>query len=102
MGCIKSKEDKGSAKNRSENTADSVSAHVVHYGPEPTQLDPAPAGGYNSHSVTPFGGLTVIAPFGGASSSFSSAVVNTFPGSVSGEMSVALVTWLRSYSSSLR
>ncbi|XP_048856850.1 tyrosine-protein kinase yes isoform X5 [Brienomyrus brachyistius] len=85
MGCIKSKEDKGtSMKYRSENTTDSVSAHVVHYGPEPTQLDPAPAGGYNSHSVTPFGGLSVMAPFGGASSSFSSAVVNTFPGSVSG------------------
>uniref|UniRef100_A0A3B3SGG0 SH3 domain-containing protein n=1 Tax=Paramormyrops kingsleyae TaxID=1676925 RepID=A0A3B3SGG0_9TELE len=58
MGCIKSKEDKGSSKYRSENTTDSVSAHVVHYGPEPTQLDPAPAGGYNSHSVTPFGGVT--------------------------------------------
>ncbi|KPP66462.1 hypothetical protein Z043_115034 [Scleropages formosus] len=85
MGCIKSKEDKGPAmKYRPENTADSVSGHVGHYGPEPTQLDPTPAVGYNSHSVTPFGGSSIIAPFGGASSSFSASATSTFPGSVSG------------------
>uniref|UniRef100_A0A8C9VJS2 Tyrosine-protein kinase n=1 Tax=Scleropages formosus TaxID=113540 RepID=A0A8C9VJS2_SCLFO len=83
MGCIKSKEDKGPAmKYRPENTADSVSGHVGHYGPEPTQLDPTPAVGYNSHSVTPFGGSSIIAPFGGASSSFSASATSTFPGGV--------------------
>uniref|UniRef100_W5MYR5 Tyrosine-protein kinase n=1 Tax=Lepisosteus oculatus TaxID=7918 RepID=W5MYR5_LEPOC len=91
MGCIKSKEDKGpTMKYRPENTTESVSAHVGHYGPDPTQLNQSPAlkgpaSNYNSHSMTPFGGSSLMTPFGGASSSsFSSAVTNPFPGSATG------------------
>ena len=92
MGCIKSKEGKGPAmKYRPENAgADSVSAHVGHYGPDPTQLNQSPtpkgpASSYNSHSITPFGGSSIMTPFGGASSSFSAAVSSPFPGGVTGE-----------------
>ncbi|KAG9348005.1 hypothetical protein JZ751_004024, partial [Albula glossodonta] len=92
MGCIKSKEGKGPAmKYRPENATDSVSAHVGHYGPDPTQLNqsPAPSKGpansYNSHpAMTPFGGSSVMTPFGGASSSFTAAVTSPFPGAVTG------------------
>lgn len=96
MGCVKSKEDKGSSqKYRPEaNNPNPVSSHMGHYGPDPTQIGQSPAlkgpnNSYNSHAsaITPFGGSTsVITPFGGAASSFSAvAVSNAFPGGVTGK-----------------
>ncbi|XP_078072201.1 tyrosine-protein kinase Yes isoform X1 [Mustelus asterias] len=79
MGCIKSKEDKGPAmKYRPGDTAGTVGAHITQYGPDPTQLTQSPApkgpsGNFNKPSgnfITPFGGSAGMAPFGGASSSF--------------------------------
>ncbi|RXN00703.1 Tyrosine-protein kinase Yes [Acipenser ruthenus] len=93
MGCIKSKEDKGpTIKYRPENAPDSISAHVGHYGPDPTQLSQSPASkgpipNYNSHSMTPFGGSSLMTPFGGASSSFS-VVTNPFPSVITGGVTI--------------
>uniref|UniRef100_A0A3Q3FRP3 Tyrosine-protein kinase n=1 Tax=Labrus bergylta TaxID=56723 RepID=A0A3Q3FRP3_9LABR len=98
MGCIKSKEDKGTTmKYRQENSTGSdpnaiaTTPHVGHYGPDPTQLQQNPptssssgSGGASfNHTLTPFGGSSsAITPFGGASSSFSGPVSNSFSGGV--------------------
>ncbi|CAB1349520.1 unnamed protein product [Coregonus sp. 'balchen'] len=94
MGCIKSKEDKGpTMKYRPDNApvSDVIGPHVGHYGPDPTQLQQnqssstGPAAGFNPHAITPFGGASsIMTPFGGASTSFSGALLGTFPGAVSG------------------
>ncbi|XP_074549397.1 tyrosine-protein kinase yes-like [Halichoeres trimaculatus] len=99
MGCIKSKEDKGSnMKYRQENStgsdpnATAATPHVGHYGPDPTQLQQnqppsssSSSGAANfNHTLTPFGGSSaVMTPFGGASSSFTGPVSNSFSGAVS-------------------
>ncbi|XP_051784839.1 tyrosine-protein kinase yes [Erpetoichthys calabaricus] len=93
MGCVKSKDDKGSAvKYRHENMQDSISAHVGHYGPDPTQINQSPASkgptsNYNNHSIAPFGGSSIMTPFGGASSSFP-VVTNPFPGVATGGVTI--------------
>lgn len=103
MGCVKSKEDKGPAKYRSENSTGSepnttATPHAGHYGPDPTQQqqNQAPPSSSNTgavnfnHNITPFGASSSgITPFGGASS-FSGAVSNSFSGAVSGEECVRI------------
>lgn len=74
MGCIKSKEDKGSSlKYRTENAPESITPHGSNYGSDSAQTNQSPAikgpsANFNSHSVTPFGGPSGMTPFGGASS----------------------------------
>lgn len=100
MGCIKSKEEKGSTmKYCPENStmADPNStagaSQMGHYGPDPTQLQnqvPSSSSGnvgvnFN-HTITPFGGSSsAMTPFGGVSSSFTGPVSNSFSGAVSSE-----------------
>uniref|UniRef100_A0A8C7YF12 Tyrosine-protein kinase n=1 Tax=Oryzias sinensis TaxID=183150 RepID=A0A8C7YF12_9TELE len=97
MGCIKSKEDKGpvlkyqpESSPVSDSTAGAATAHVGHYGPDPTQQNQAPAPSSGSgvvnfnHNLAPFGGSSsTITPFGGASTSFSGPLSNSFSGAVS-------------------
>ncbi|XP_040028226.2 tyrosine-protein kinase yes [Gasterosteus aculeatus] len=96
MGCVRSKEDKGSApgavKYRPDNSTPNNS-HLGHYGPDPTLMGHSPAmkthnNSYNSHAaaLTPFGGASsIMTPFGGASTSFTSVAVSSpFPGVITG------------------
>lgn len=95
MGCVKSKEDKGTEKYRADPTNPTPGSPMGLYGPDPTQMGQSPAlkgptNSYNSRTtgLTPFGGSSsVITPFGGAaSSSFSTVAVSSpFPGAVTGE-----------------
>ncbi|KAM4557265.1 tyrosine-protein kinase yes [Fundulus diaphanus] len=86
MGCVRSKEVKGPALKYQPDNSNvvPVTAHVGHYGPEPTMMGHSPAmmtqnNTYNSHpaALTPFGGVSsAITPFGGVSTSFTSVTVN--------------------------
>lgn len=100
MGCIKSKEEKGSTMKycpESSMMADpnstGAASQMGHYGPDPTQLQnqvPSSSSGnvgasFN-HTITPFGGSSsAMTPFGGVSSSFAGPVSNSFSGAVSSE-----------------
>lgn len=100
MGCIKSKEEKGSAMKYCPDGSTTAAANSAaaasqmgHYGPDPTQLQnqvPASSSGnvgvnFN-HTVAPFGGSSsAMTPFGGVSSSFTGPVSNSFSGAVSSE-----------------
>lgn len=91
MGCIKSKEEKGSTmKYCPENSmmadpnSTPAASQMGHYGPDPTQLqNQVPS---SSSTITPFGGSSsAMTPFGGVSSSFTGPVSNSFSGAVSSE-----------------
>ncbi|PWA25182.1 hypothetical protein CCH79_00005471 [Gambusia affinis] len=92
MGCVRSKEAKGPALKYQPDNSNvvPVSAHLGHYGPEPTIMGQSPAmkTQNNSHpaALTPFGGVSsVMTPFGGASTSFTSVTVNNpFPAVITG------------------
>lgn len=96
MGCVKSKEDKGSPpKYRPDNSnATPGCVHPGPYGPDPTLMGHSPAmkpsnNSYNSPAaaLTPFGGASsVMTPFGGASTSYTSVAVSSpFPGVITGQ-----------------
>uniref|UniRef100_H3DIA7 Tyrosine-protein kinase n=1 Tax=Tetraodon nigroviridis TaxID=99883 RepID=H3DIA7_TETNG len=98
MGCIKSKEEKGSAMKycpdnsmMADPSSTAAASQMGHYGPDPTQLQnqvPSSSSGnlgvnFN-HTITPFGGSSsAMTPFGGVSSSFTGPVSNSFSGAVS-------------------
>lgn len=90
MGCIKSKENKSPAiKYRTENSPESISTSVNHYGAEHTAATPSSSAkgtsvNFSSLSMTPFGGSSGVTPFGGASSSFS-VVPSSYPAGLTGE-----------------
>ncbi|MBZ3887169.1 Tyrosine-protein kinase Yes [Sciurus carolinensis] len=93
MGCIKSKENKSPAiKYRTENTPESVSTSVSHYGTEHTAVTPSSSAkgtsvNFSSLSITPFGGSSGVTPFGGASSSFS-VVPSSYPTGLTGGVTI--------------
>lgn len=95
MGCVRSKEAKGPALKYQPDNSNvvPVSAHLGHYGPEPTIMGQSPAmkTQNNSHpaALSPFGGVSsAMTPFGGASTSFTSVTVNNpFPAVITGPIS---------------
>uniref|UniRef100_A0A4W3JL20 Tyrosine-protein kinase n=1 Tax=Callorhinchus milii TaxID=7868 RepID=A0A4W3JL20_CALMI len=78
-------------KYRPDDTTGTVGVHITHYGPDPTQLTQSPASkgssNFNNHSITPFGGSAGIAPFGGASSSFT-VVPSQYTSGVTGGVTI--------------
>uniref|UniRef100_A0AC11CVD0 YES proto-oncogene 1, Src family tyrosine kinase n=1 Tax=Ovis aries TaxID=9940 RepID=A0AC11CVD0_SHEEP len=93
MGCIKSKENKSpSIKYRPESTPEPVGTGVGHHGAEhavvaPTSSAKSTSASFSSLSLTPFGGPSVVTPFGGASSSFSVAP-GSYPAGLTGGVTI--------------